>query len=214
MGVDYPLDDPGQQLAEREAFSRQMWLEVKMTSGANTVFQSGVLANATDDLCDGSTLNQIDNPVKPFLQGCPGGVVDTHLVNIQTKLVDSVTLELDDAGAPVRDRNGEPVLVRADDGHETVLQNLRGGAVGRTRPIDNTVLGALGPFEKRSFVYNTAVATPGPLAISVRLLFRSVPPYMVRALAQGQRADELPRLAPLLGNVRSVLIGTSTVTAP
>jgi hypothetical protein len=38
-------------------------------------------------------------------------------------------------------------------------------------------------------------------ALKVRLLFRAVPPYMVRALAKAQPAGETPQLAPLIGNL-------------
>jgi hypothetical protein len=36
----------------------------------------------------------------------------------------------------------------------------------------------------------------------VRLLFRNLPPYFLRALAEGQPANEEPKLAPLIMNLR------------
>jgi hypothetical protein len=35
-----------------------------------------------------------------------------------------------------------------------------------------------------------------------------VPPYFVRALAKGQRASELPQLAPLVRNVETLVMAT------
>lgn len=252
IGVDYPLDAPTNQFAEREAllqsaanlrvepdtvtrassgltftvslentsaghnlptgfvFARQLWLEVVVTSNGSTVFSSGRLANPSDDLCDANTVGERTNPLKRFIQGCDDGAVDDQLVNLQTKLVDQVEAARDDRNRVVVDENDEPVLVQSDRARETFLQYLTGGAVARTRPSDGTKLTTLRPFEKRSFVYTTNVATQGPLIISVRALFRTVAPYMVRALASGQPASETPQLAPLVTNVLTTVMASDS----
>lgn len=163
------------------AFARQMWLEIKATgAGGTLLFSSGVLAKNADDLCDGSVLNDV---LAPFLQGCIQRR-DDSLVNIQLKLVDKISVAEDSKV----DSRGEPTLIAAPGAVETVLQFVEGGPVGRKRVLGNESLAPLDPFETRVFRYtvplvdaaNAGVAGSGTL--DVRLLFRSLPPYFLRAM--------------------------------
>jgi hypothetical protein len=191
------------------AFTRQVWLEVTATDAFNVVqFSSGLLANpSTDDLCDSATLNEQGDPMIQYVQGCND--IDQQLVTFQQKLVDKVAIELDGNGFPVLDQDGQPVLIEDFFGHETWLQYLAGGVVARQRGIDGTNLGAIPAGTTKTFLYTAPVNTP--LHVSVRLLFRNLPPYFLRALAAGQPASEMPQVAPLISNVAVVEMATDAV---
>jgi hypothetical protein len=124
------------------------------------------------------------NPMAVYIEGC--AFSDPQLVNFQQKLVDDWDLI-----------NGQ--LVQA--GQETWLQNLNGGAVSRIRPIDEQLLTRIEPNETRRFVYLVPTFNSGQANISVRLRFRNLPPYFLRALADHQTADEEPQIFPLISNL-------------
>jgi hypothetical protein len=56
--------------------------------------------------------------------------------------------------------------------------------------------------EQRSFPYSFDVpAGSGAARVRVRLLFRAVPPYFLRALAKTQTPSDGPSLTGLIGNL-------------
>jgi hypothetical protein len=184
-----------------------MWLEVKVSDGSGAFFSSGVVANSASDLCDSATLDEPNSPLLPYVKGCDKS--DPALVNFQRKLVNRFDIARDKDGQPIVNDKGEPKLVQADDAHEDFLQHLSAGVVDRVRPSDRQALAALRPRETRSFRYVVPVPArlAGPIAISVRLLFRSSPPYFLRAMGDHQPPAERPRLTPLIGNLLIVEMG-------
>lgn len=193
----------GHNLPSGFAFARQMWIEVRVLGdGGKAIFSSGVVARTSDDLCDAGTFDDPGNPAKPFMVGC--AKADPQLVSFQQKLVDRIDVERDKQGnAKVNDR-GEFKQIAASGAKESWLQHLSSGAVARARPSDGAVLAPITPGQTRKFVYNVDVASQGRVTVNVRLLFRSLPPYMVRALGAGQPAGEKPALAPLVENLQVV----------
>jgi len=187
------------------AFVRQMWLEVSVEDAAGTLLvSSGRLDGPTDDLCDASIMDDTDNQMRAFVQGCK--VSDPLLVNLQQQLVDVVEVERDASGNALLDERNQFKLIRAERGREVALQFLDGGPVARVRPFDRKPMPPLAPREIRGFSYrfalgiaNSANVTGGKLKL--RLLFRALPPYFVRALAAAQPPAERPELAPLIGNL-------------
>ena len=193
------------------AFTRQMWLEVIVANKDGiVVLSSGVLADHLSDLCDNATLSEVGSPVVPYVQGCTSP--DPLLVNFQTKLVDKIDILRDAAQQPVLNADNEFIAIQATDGHETVLQQLTGGAVARRRPSDNQAQNPIAPGETREFTYELDATgfDPQTLTVSVRLLFRNLPPYFLRALAARQPDGEVPRLYPLIPNLQTVSMGTAT----
>jgi hypothetical protein len=182
------------------AFVRQMWLEVSVQSASGAMLgASGVLAQPTDDLCDANILADATNPMNEFVTGCRA--VDPQLTNLQQQLVDRVEAQRDEAGAVILDERQQVKLRKAEGGREVVIQYLDGGPVARVRPSDKRPLTPLAPGESRNFAYRFATGVTSGGVLKVRLLFRAVPPYMVRALAKAQPKAETPQLAPLIGNV-------------
>src|SRR5262249_17401222 len=156
----------------------------------------GLLNTPTDDLCDGNSIND-PSLMANFIEGCPDGP-DPQLVNIQAKLVDISDVAI---------VNGQPVAVAGPNGRETWLQYLRGNPIQRTRPVANHLRGATPPNGVRNFAYKVALP---PLqgqqtTLKVRLLFRPLPPYFMRALSAGQQDSETS-IAPLLTRVQTVEI--------
>jgi Cytochrome c554 and c-prime len=199
----------GHNLPSGFAFARQMWLEVRVTGeGGRLLFASGVLARPSDDLCDAATLDEADNPARPFLVGCK--VSDRQLVSFQQKLVDRIDVVRESDGSPRLDAQGETRAVAAAGAKETWLQHLTAGAVPRVRPSDGTVLAPIVPDETRRLVYRVPVGDTRRVGVSVRLLFRSLAPYMIRALGAGQAAGEVP-LAPLVENLQVVEMAAKTM---
>lgn len=199
LTVEITNNGTGHNLPTGFAFTRQIWLEVKLSDGGGELlFSSGVLAKNTDDLCDATTLDREPAALAKFVRGCLDGS-DPQLVSFQQMLVDRVDIERDKDGNPVRNNDDELVLIAADGAEEAVLQRLKGGAVPRVRPFDKKKLAPIPPFEARSFVYPLPFRTA---EVSVRLMFRSMPPYFLRALAAGQPKGEKPRLEPLIGNLQ------------
>lgn len=194
----------GHDLPSGFAFARQMWIEITVTdSSQNVLFTSGVLQNPTDDLCDGDSLFEFGNPMIRFFQGCRD--VDDELVTFQQKLVDLAGFQVD--GSDPFDPAGLTKAVQI--GNETWLQYLHGGVVARQRTFDGTLVANLKPFQQEEFQYATPVngSTSG-LHIQARLLWRQLPPYFMRALAQDQPSTEVPQLAPLIGNLETVVMAT------
>lgn len=193
----------GHNLPTGFAFARQLWIEVKVDAGGVPVLTSGALAAPTDDLCDAATLDDPGNPLLPHVTGC--GASDPQLVSFQQKLVDRIDVARDAAGRQLTNDRGELKVIQAEGARETVLQRLAGGPVTRVRPSDKQPLGSIPPNDTRSFEYRAPV--PGGVSsvtVSVRLLFRNLPPYMVRALAAGQLPGEEPKLAPLVASLQVV----------
>jgi cytochrome c554/c'-like protein len=211
VGFDVFVENTGtgHNLPSGFAFVRQMWIEVTATDvSQNVVFTSGVLQNPTDDLCDGETLFERGNPMRGFFQGCPQ--VDDSLTTFQQKLVDLAGFEFD--GSDPFDPAG---LTKAFQiGNETWLQYLNGGVVGRQRTFDGTIVNQLKPFEEQEFHYDVPLGAAGArgLQLRVRLLFRPLPPYFLRALAQNQPNSEVPQIAPLIGNLETVQMAEDDVS--
>ncbi len=84
------------------------------------------------------------------------------------------------------------------------MQYIQGGVVARQRTFDGVVVATLQPFEQRRFEYDIPLGGAQVAKITARLLFRELPPYFLRALAQSQPASEVPQLAPYVGNVQTV----------
>jgi hypothetical protein len=166
----------GHNLPTGLAFARQMWIEVVIKdSDGRELAESGRLISPTDDLCDNDTLNDAlafnvkgcGDKAAPFL----ANGADPQLVNFQQKLVDLIA---DGGGVAVQDPNGR----------EATLQFLDGGAVPRKRPSDGQTLNTI-PFQDiRSFNYSLEIAPQNDqISVKVRLLYRNLPPYFVRTLA-------------------------------
>ncbi len=189
----------GHYLPTGFAFARQMWIElIGENDRGEQVFSSGVLSSPEDDLCDATTLDEPGNPAAGFLRGCTKS--DPQLVNIQQKLVDKVQQKRSAAGELVRDKSGATLAEPSEGGQETWLQLVGGGVVSRKRPLDGQPMTPLAPGEERTFEYRL----PGAATkFRARLLFRNLPPYMIRALAKGQSPSEA-KLAPMVKNLQIV----------
>jgi len=196
----------GHDLPSGFAFARQMWVEVTATDATGrVVFTSGVLSQPTDDLCDGEILEDFQNPMQRFLQGC--NFVDDELVTLQQKLVDLAGFQID--GTDPFDPAG---LTKAFEiGEETQLQYLNGGVVARQRPFDGAQQVNLKPFEQREFHYDVPTNGGRGLHIQTRLLFRQLPPYFLRALAAAQQPTDVPQIAPLVGNLETIVMATDQI---
>lgn len=211
FAVDITNVGAGHQLPTGFAFARQMWLEVTVTDlNGRVLLTSGVLADNVSDLCDQGTLA---DALADFVEDCPEGV-DAQLVNFQQKLLDVIDIKRDENGEPVLNEDGEFIIVQGVDGEETWLQHLTGGAVARVRPSDGQLLARIFPFETRTFVYSIPFngELPDGITISVRLLFRNLPPYFLRVLAANQPPDEIPRIAPIIENLQIVEMDTVVET--
>jgi hypothetical protein len=206
IGVDIFVSNvgAGHNLPTGFAFTRQMWLEIKsIDASGNLVDGSGVLADpAGDDLCDGSTLDDdFFNPMPPFYQNCR--FIDGELTTFQQKLVSLVDFEGQDRFL-VQDTITQDV--QDNFGFETWLQYLTGGVVARQRFNEAGNLAALLPYETRDFHYD--LNDPGKGGkITARLLFRSLPPNFLRALASKQPASE-EALTPLIANLDTIVLAT------
>jgi hypothetical protein len=194
----------GHNLPTGFAFARQMWLEVTVHDKAGQVVtSSGLLAKPSDDLCDGSTVDEAGNPARPFVRGCPEGG-DPNLVSFQQKLIDRYVLDRDARGEPRRNEAGELLIAPAPGAREVWLQTLTAGVVPRVR-ADGKKFPPIAPFDTRTVDYALPLkGKRGPMTLTVRLLMRNLPPYFVRAIASGQPADEEPKLAPLVENLRVI----------
>jgi hypothetical protein len=181
----------GHNLPGGFAFVRQMWLEVTLfDAGGREIASSGKLAQASDDLCDASIVDDSKSPMLPFLQGCAKS--DPLLVNFQQMLVDKVEIARDASGAILKGPRGENLLARAVGSEEAVIQHLDGGPVPRRRPATGELVAPI-PFGSAStFTYSFAPRTE-VRRVAVRLLFRAVPPYFMRALDKAEPTVGLAR---------------------
>jgi hypothetical protein len=189
----------GHNLPGGFAFVRQMWLEIMVLDGAGRALAgSGLLASAGDDLCDGSIIDDPQNPLRTQLKGCTKS--DPLLVNFQQMLLDDTLPKHGPQGEALLDRRGEPLLERAPNGRETVIQTLNAGPVPRVRPFDHHPTPVLAPGESHAFPYSFPITAAGtPKTLRVRLLFRASPPYFLRALGvapliEGLEVNEMARL--------------------
>jgi hypothetical protein len=158
------------------------------------------LIQPTDDLCDGSILDDRDSSMREHLVGCRQ--TDQQLVSFQQMLVDKIELVRDGSGVVQLDLRGEPRLKRAPGAKEVIVQFLTGGPVPRVRPSTGKPTPPLVAGERRTFPY--AFDVPGGANTArarVRLLFRATPPYFLRALAKSQTAQDGPNLTGFVGNL-------------
>lgn len=191
----------GHNLPGGFAFVRQMWLEVTLLNAqGQVVASSGHVARPSDDLCDASVVDDPSNPVREFAVGCSAS--DRQLVNLQQQLFDKIELLRDASGIVQVDSRGEPKLRAAPGAKEAVVQFLTAGPVPRVRPSTGKPTPPLLAFEQRSFPYSFDVPSgSGVERLRVRLLFRAVPPYFMRALAKTQTAADGQNLAALVQNL-------------
>jgi hypothetical protein len=196
----------GHYLPTGFAFARQMWIEVKVTDAKGAILlASGVLAKSTDDLCDASSMGETPSALAAQMKGC--SAPDPELVSFQQKLLDHVELAHDKSGAPIalNDR-GDRKLAQPANAKETWLQHLTGGVVTRVRPSDGQALSPIPAQATRTFTYKIPLGgrVVGEATVQARLLFRNLPPAMLRALAANQPKEEEPQIAPLIANLQIV----------
>lgn len=190
----------GHNLPGGFAFIRQMWLEVTLLDAqSKVVASSGQLIQPSDDLCDGAILDDRDSPMREHLVGC--SATDRQLVSFQQMLVDRIELLRDAAGTVQLDARGEPKLRRAPGSKEAIVQFLTGGPVPRVRPSTGTPTPPLLVGERRSFPYSFELSPGSAQRLVVRLLFRPMPPYFMRALGKAQIPADGPKLDGFLGNL-------------
>jgi hypothetical protein len=132
--------------------------------------------------------------------GCTSS--DRQLVNLQQQLFDKIELLRDASGVVQVDSRGEPKLRAAPGAKEAVVQYLTAGPVPRVRPSTGKPTPPLLVGEQRSFPYRFDLPS-GVSAerLRVRLLFRAVPPYFLRALAKTQTPSDGQNLAALVQNL-------------
>lgn len=199
----------GHNLPGGFAFARQMWLEVIVRDqGGGRLFQSGVLASNTADLCDSATMDDAGDPLNQYLQGCPTS--DPQLVNFQQKLVDQIAQAVNANGKVALDGHGDPIPIQPKAGEETWLQTLTGGVVSRVRPSDGQELDPIEPGGTRTFEFRVPGVAAKMVILQVRLLFRNQPPYLLRAIAAHQLPDDPMRLEPLIGNLQIMEMTAAT----
>jgi hypothetical protein len=205
----------GHNLPTGFAFARQMWIEATVTeAGGRVLGSTGLVSNSSGDLCDANTMDDPSNPMSRFVVGCSAS--DPQLVNFQAKLVDRTEPAKDKRGELVRNEKGELVNSQPEGAEETWLQKLDGGVVARVRPLDKQVMGTISPNDTRTFSFRLQTLAPrsGAATLTVRLLFRNLPPYFLRALAANQPADERPKLGPLISNLQIVEMASQKQTVP
>ena len=71
-------------------------------------------------------------------------------------------------------------------------------------PFDGQFLTRIPPNETRRFEYRVPVGSTQFATISVRMRFRNLPPYFLRALADHQPPDEIPQLGPMIVNLQTI----------
>lgn len=189
----------GHNLPGGFAFVRQMWLETTILNAqGQALASSGLIAKPTDDLCDASIIDDPGSDMRPFLVGC--AEADRQLVNFQQMLLDKIELLRDENGVVQLDLRNQPKLKAAPGSKEAIVQFLTGGPVPRARPFTGKPTPPLIVGEKRELPYSFEVPV-GAERLRVRLLFRAVPPYFVRALAKTQTPADGPNLNQLLPNL-------------
>ena len=193
----------GHNLPGGFAFVRQMWLETAILNAQGQVITgSGLLIQASDDLCDSSIIDDPESPMRPFLVGCT--VTDRQLVSFQQMLLDKVELLRDGSGVVQLDLRDQPKLRAAPGSKEAIVQFLTGGPVPRVRPSTGKPTPPLVAGEQRSFPYSFDLPSGAAAArVRVRLLFRADPPYFLRALAKSQTATDGQSLSGLIANLET-----------
>ncbi|MGC4091284.1 MAG: multiheme c-type cytochrome [Polyangiaceae bacterium] len=200
----------GHNLPGGFAFVRQMWLEVTVLDAGNSLLaSSGRLASAEHDLCDQELL-QTGRSLARFAVGCTAA--DPQLVNLQQRLLDRIEPSRDKAGNVLRDARNQAVLAAAAGADEVVVQHVTGGPVARVRPFDAKAMPPLAPGEARQFEYSFAQSSAArPARVRVRLLFRAVPPYFLRALASQQTPADGPRLDTFVRNIEVLEMAAASI---
>lgn len=207
FGVKLTNAAAGHFLPSGFAFARQLWLEVRILDArGRPVFASGVIGDVTDDLCDATTM---DGALGRYVVGCTAA--DPQLVNLQALLVDRVT--------PVPgtdDGLGDVVQKLGAEGREVPYQVLTGGAIARVRPVDGEVLAAVRPKGSAAWSYATPSLDPGagPFEVTVRVRFRSLPPYFLRALDAEAAAVGSPGVDEWIGNLEVIDMASVRAEAP
>ena len=191
----------GHNLPGGFAFVRQMWLEVTLLDArGQPVAGSGQLLRPTDDLCDASILDDPNNPMREFVLGCAAS--DRQLVSFQQMLMDKIELLRDPNGVVQLDLRSEPKLRPAPGSKEAIVQFLTSGPVPRVRPSTGKPTPPLIVGEQRAFPYTFELrAAAAADKLRVRLLFRAVPPYFLRALAKTQTPADGPNLNGVVQNL-------------
>jgi hypothetical protein len=117
-------------------------------------------------------------------------------------LMDKIELLRDANGVVQLDLRNEPKLRPAPGSKEAIVQFLTGGPVPRVRPSTGKPTPPLIVGEQRSFPYAFDLpAAAGAERVRVRLLFRAVPPYFLRALAKTQTPSDGPSLNGVVQNL-------------
>lgn len=202
----------GHRLPGGFAFVRQLWLEV-LVKGANgeVLASSGVIGSVEKDLCDAEMFTGVSRSVLDFTLGCTEP--DLQLVNFQAILLDQIEAAKAEDGSVVLDDLGQAKLAPTKDAKETFLQHFTGGPIARTRGIDKKPVPPLDPGEERSFHYEFDLGQRGDAVreVQVRLMFRAIAPYFLRALGKNQPRSEAP-VAPLVKNLRVDELSRDSVT--
>lgn len=189
----------GHNLPGGFAFVRQMWMEATILNAEGRALAfSGLVSKPTDDLCDSSIIDDPNNDMRAFIVGCTQ--TDQQLVSFQQMLMDKIEVLRDEKGVVQLDLRNQPKLKPAPGAKEAIVQFLTGGPVPRVRPLTGKPTPPLVVGEKRDFPY-TFELPAGAERVRVRLLFRAVPPYFMRALAKTQTPSDGLNLNQLLPNL-------------
>jgi hypothetical protein len=211
LDVEVTNTGAGHNLPGGFGFVRQMWLEVTVRDASGTeLSSSGKLADPSHDLCDASILDDAESPVRPFVVGCKNS--DPLLVNFQQMLLDRTEVARDASGNALLDARGEPRLARLPDGKEAVIQHLTGGPVSRIRPHTGRPTPTLAPGERAVFPFRFTLPSGARTAarVDVRLLFRTLPPYFLRALASEQLPQDGENLNRFVTNLEITEMATAS----
>lgn len=185
-GVDYPLVDfPGKDetiARVRELLENSVTMAVsapaQVAAGGGFSIEVNITNDRTGHNVPSGTIFErqmwIEIVVKDAISGAEyfaSGLPDPNgdLRNHHSEYVSNGQLSADSALALF---NGTPI---DQNGHETLF-------FWEARSVENRTIA---PFETRSTIYSlTAPAQPGTLEVSVRLRFRSFPPYLLRAIGE------------------------------
>jgi hypothetical protein len=200
----------GHNLPTGFAFARQMWIEMMVgDQSRRLLFSSGLIRNDSSDLCDANLFDDRNSPIRKYMVGCKKS--DPQLVNFQLKLVDKADILRDPQRNPIKNEKGELVPIAAEGAKEQSIQRVAGNPVARKRPIDGQALTPIEAGKSRKFTFSWRVAEGvTEMNARARLLFRNLPPYFLRELADHQPANDRPRLEPMLDNLDVVEMASST----
>ena len=160
---------------------RQLWVEVSVYDRNNTlVFESGVL-DANGDLYDHHSDEVRSGTAQP----------DPFLANFQSKNIVTARQYKED-GALVSDGSGDNLS--QGENAENTYQEDAPQEYGTSEEVrteyetifpfdaDHIVRRSLAPLEQRELTYPIVTNGQGPYQCNVRLRYRNLPPYMLRAL--------------------------------